>query len=488
MEKTIKKMKLLLYICLAMILLNSCTEEKEYLENNNRDLKLSRKPFKELLSLKDFNLAYQKVKNEKQRSIASRSAIEDEYNFTIVEGKDVKIVEVDNKTFYNILIQRDSASAAYFENLLLMVEKNNNIDDISAYIVKYEVPDTSILINPSTIDKDITTLFGRVAQTCYTACTPICITPWGDGSGAGGHMMLNGCTFHHLQCSEICVSDQIIDGSGLGGGGGGGEGTPPSDPSPPPSGASGAAPPPELLIDPVFEEEEPLLMPDPCDKIKSQFNKMPTLKEELLELKTKTSDTIEHGKYYSTPSSVTTPNPINDFPPGVSTSININLNPTKKYVMIAHTHNSPSNSTYSIFSWDDLTIINNLAKNNKIKVNEFVFYVITADETIYALTIEDTSKLDDFFYSPPNIPGTVVDMPRFIKIQDYFDIYYNDQTNGKINVNNTNNANDLLNFLKFMKQADLGLSISEVDSTFTNFKKLELNSNNTEVIKTPCNP
>ena len=156
-----------------MFLLNSCTEEREYIENNNRDLKFEQKPFKDLILLKDFNTAYQRVKTEKQKNVASRSALENEYNFTIKESEEVKIVEVDNKTFYNILIERDSASASYFENLVFMVEKIDNVDEISAYILKYGTPNGYMQFDYNA-DKDVTPLFERISQECYKVCVTQC--------------------------------------------------------------------------------------------------------------------------------------------------------------------------------------------------------------------------------------------------------------------------------------------------------------------------
>ena len=173
MTKKIKNVKLLLYICLATFLLNSCTEEREFIENNSVDLKFEQKSFKDLVLLKDFNKAYQKVKMEKQKSIASRSALEDEYNFTIKESEKVKIVEVDNKKFYNILIERDSSSASYFENLVFMVEKINNEDEISAYILKYGTPNGYMQFDYNG-DKKVTPLFERISMYCYKVCITQC--------------------------------------------------------------------------------------------------------------------------------------------------------------------------------------------------------------------------------------------------------------------------------------------------------------------------
>lgn len=498
MKKVIKNTKLLLYICLAMFLLNSCTEEKEYLENNNRDLKFSRKPFKELLSFKDFNSAYQKVKSEKQRSIASRSAIEDEYNFTIVEGKDVKIVEVDNKTFYNILIERDAKSAAYFENLLLMVEKNNNIDDISAYIVKYEVPDTTILINPSTIDKDITTLFGRYTQTCYTACTPICTTPWGDGTGGEGHIMVSGCTFHHLQCSEICINDPIIDGSGLGSGGGGGaDGAPPSDPSPPPSGAHGAAPPPELLIDPVFEEEVEEEEKTPCEELKELLKpndtiianpitiadtiKRPKLKTRIELIGSKVIYPKEYGCNFSykRKGDVFTNGEIKGG--GVNDNVNVPLIVGNFIYGGIHNHPIQGHSIPNIgdIDWvlschDSATVYNKNRVFSIIAVRKLGSTTIPPEVTYYALKVEDRDLLSQNIEAKINTvkPATLSRDDKIDKIVKKDGLLFDEF------------PNDLEK--KFLeKYGNYGVGLYKVNASLTNWGKLTLDASG-NVVNDPC--
>ena len=203
-----------------MFLLNSCTEEREYLKNN-RELNVEEKPFKELLLLKDFNTAYQKVKTEKQKSIISRSALEDEYNFTIVEDKDVKIMNVDGKTFYNILIQRDSVAANFFENLLIMAENNNGAEELSAYIIKYapqKYEGTNIYNFEDNVDKDLTTLFGRITNECDEVCTTLCWDCIAETEYAFPHPPGRDCilpSFIFTTCSTVCTDYQ---GGSLGGG------------------------------------------------------------------------------------------------------------------------------------------------------------------------------------------------------------------------------------------------------------------------------
>lgn len=213
MVKKIKNIKLLLSFCLAIFLLNSCTEEKEYLKNN-LELKVEEKSFEELLLLKDFNTAYQKVKTEKQKNLVSRSALEDEYNFTIVEDKDVKIMDVDGKTFYNILIQRDSVAANFFENLLIMVERNSGAEELSAYIIKYapqKYEGTNIYNFEENVDKDLTTLFGKITNECDEVCTTLCWDCIAGTEYAFPHPPSSDCdlpNFIFTTCSTLCTDYQ----------------------------------------------------------------------------------------------------------------------------------------------------------------------------------------------------------------------------------------------------------------------------------------
>ena len=138
MKKTIKKLKLLSYICLAMFLLNSCTQEKEFVnEHNHRDIDFKEKSFKEALSLPLFNDALQKVAKQKgalRSEDAARTALEDQYGFTIVTDAPIRIITDENGTVsYTILIEREVKEELKFENLMIKVED----EETTAAIFKY---------------------------------------------------------------------------------------------------------------------------------------------------------------------------------------------------------------------------------------------------------------------------------------------------------------------------------------------------------------
>jgi len=69
-------------------------------------------------------------------------------------------------------------------------------------------------------------------------------------------------------------------------------------------------------------------------------------------------------------------------------------------------------------------------------------------------------------------------------MQAVFEKYYDKSKNGLITTTSSAN-NDKSNFLKFIKEANLGITLFEVDATFTNYQKLSI-SNNGIVSSTPC--
>ena len=122
MKHHFKRVPIFIYLCLVSILY-SCTQEKEYLQNNNGDFKFTQKPINELLKLESFKTSYDKVAYVKQKNLASRSALEDEFNFTIVEDRDVNVIEKEGFKYYNILIERSVKDSLFLENLVLKVDE-----------------------------------------------------------------------------------------------------------------------------------------------------------------------------------------------------------------------------------------------------------------------------------------------------------------------------------------------------------------------------
>ena len=95
MKHYFKKSPIFLYIYLAFFAY-SCTYEKEFVnEENHLKIKMEQKSFDELLQLPAFNEAYRKVIKSKtvlSNEIMARTALEEQYGFTIVAESPVRIV------------------------------------------------------------------------------------------------------------------------------------------------------------------------------------------------------------------------------------------------------------------------------------------------------------------------------------------------------------------------------------------------------------
>ena len=234
MKHPTKKFKFILYFCLATFLLNSCTQEKEYLENSNQEFKISHKKFKDLILDNNFNNAYKRLATEKQSKLAARSALEDQFNFTIVESEEVKVIDIDGKTFYNMLIERDTTNASYFENLVFKVEEINNVPEVSAFVLKYETPNGYMQYDPEG-EKEFVQLYGRVSGICHNVCSVTCYDIQGNAEYSVPHTPTILCTNSSLigrYCEWECPPGGTMGGvnntsgsntgSGAPNGGGGG--------------------------------------------------------------------------------------------------------------------------------------------------------------------------------------------------------------------------------------------------------------------------
>ena len=130
---------------------------------------------------------------------------------------------------------------------------------------------------------------------------------------------------------------------------------------------------------------------------------------------------------------------------------------------------------------------------NLIDEDNFVFYVITADNTIYALTIDWPSAFSEYFdiFTNPNDPSQTdyFNSQKAFELKKTEDEYYKDKAtsgSGKIGLA-TNATDDLKIFLQMLKDLKLDVSLFEVDPTFTTYTKKTLSSNGTVTSGTPCN-
>jgi hypothetical protein len=515
MKQTQNKMKLFLYICLGLIILNACTFEEEIIKQNGyqEKMKLESKKFSELLKLPAFSNAYKRVINKKvalSNDLAARTALEDQYGFTIVENKDVKIItDIVGSIYYSMLIERAIKENLKFENLVIKVVD----EEVFAYILKRELYEkvTYVELNNSyninvkeikltELNVDNSTIASKIysVRTWIAHCTD-----------DGGPQDCHGDP-HHDDWTTACGHYEYIvvstdegggvgtpvgtgtstgdDGFGTSGAGGNNPATNSNNnENPPPSGnnpdeipLTNNTPPIKNVIIPSDEVVEEIAK-DPCDKIKKQFTDMPTLKNDLINLASKTSQGVENGIY-----KVSNSNSVENAPSGTNGQVEFPY-PTgsAKLVMMGHTHNSPANSTYSIFGWNDLANLNQLIKLNKLD-SGFVSYLITADGTRYAFTIDNLDTFSAFFAFANDAN---FNMETALRRADLMDKYYDMDMNGNpeplITENGTINEEDLKNFLKFLAKANIGVNLFEADATFDTFTKVTLDRENLD--RKPCN-
>ena len=137
MKHYFKKLPVFLYICLAFFAY-SCSEENNFVkEQNHLKVKFEQKTFEEVLKIPIFNEAYRKIVKSKgvlNKSAEARTALEDEYGFTIVENSPVRItIDEYGSVFYTLLIEREVKEELIFENLMIQVKD----EETSAAIFKY---------------------------------------------------------------------------------------------------------------------------------------------------------------------------------------------------------------------------------------------------------------------------------------------------------------------------------------------------------------
>lgn len=216
MKKTFKY-SILLFVCLLIL---SCTNEKNFLNEKDHHSKISEKSFDELSKMPSFTNAFEKIpKKSKSSSLLSdsRSAIEEEFDFTFSD-KPAKVIEAADKTSYTFLIYRTEEDSSFFENLIIEINKQMKS---RAVITKY-IPSVPLVVeqeNKVNFEGNITSikLFdeinpnegGWMMPTCYLVYTSLCVTPPDCGGMICGFGVVNWCT--------------TADGP-TGGGGGGGSG------------------------------------------------------------------------------------------------------------------------------------------------------------------------------------------------------------------------------------------------------------------------
>lgn len=149
----------------------------------------------------------------------------------------------------------------------------------------------------------------------------------------------------------------------------------------------------------------------------------------------------------------------------------------KSLKAIAHNHlNNPIYNHIGTFSPNDIVYFSNLIitaeqQASLVTKDEFAFYLV-CQEGNYAIKVSDIDKLYNFSIK------YATDDNFFLEINKYC-IDKNILHGKEKNLQN-------MGFLKLLKDYDLGIDYFEGDSNFQNWKKLELNQEQTNITEKPC--
>ena len=494
---------------LVVFILFGCELEHDAISKESYQEKISirNSTFDMLLKEEQFITALSRLNKGKQKKgSTAKTVMEDTHGFSIMPDI-AKVIKDGSYTSYTFQIKREISNPDFFENLVIRID---SLNQANAYLVKY-TPTAPLTpseehhsfhfkgtVNITQIEYDITPTAKEL--NCVTATVWMCNQAWTAGGSTEPHVATQYCndSSHLFSVTTVDCSMSIGGGgnSGAGGSGDGGFGgglggdggsTGGNTGGGHSGGGSGSSPGnngstnPPVITAPVY------LTPADCITISDQFTKFPSLKQELVNLAGTTSQNHENGIFIDKSATAQTANPFQTIPQGTGGMIKINTNPSQPYVMLAHTHDaygSDGTGTYSIFSSGDMAVISNLIQKNKIDLDNFVFYVITADGTRYAMTINCATCLEPFCYPCESAGmGTPVDMTRLLKTGVLIDNTYNSDDGIH---SQSNPIDDTKKFLKFIKAGNLGINLFEVDETFTSFEKLELDSKTNSIIRKPC--
>ena len=477
----------------------SCNLEEEYTSKKGyqEKMKISHVKFNELLKDNKFSKAYGKVQDK--RSLAGKTVMEEQYNFTIAD-KPVKVLEWAEGITYTILINRTLKDNTFFENLV--VEQFTD-GEIRANIIKYTPFQPSNVqsyfsegnfsgnrtLLPIIYNANESSLTGKYSVHCSRVCTTLCYdcSPLYDPEHQTPHTPGDKCRpqYEQTTCEDICVT---IDSGGGGNGnigttettgGGGSNNTPVGSPV---NNCGNCNVP--VYTAPVLEEEEEEKV-DPCVSLKDsqkleRENINPILenfKSNLYHFGENATRIDKSGP--TLPSLVPSYSPV-VFPVSIESEIEFTFN--KSTCIIIHTHPYPI--TYSMFSWGDMYIFLQMGYHNKRStkdIAELSFMLVTYDaisasNVVYALKIDNISAFDKKMQNQLNTIGEMEMMKKVQLLNDDLKAAFEQQVN-------TEKA-----FLEYFE--GYGVSLYQAEDDLSNWKKLEKSSGPllpNSIFKTPCN-
>lgn len=409
------------------------------------------------------------------------------YNFSIDEHL-VQEIEHEDYTTYTFKIERTNPTPNLLENYMVVITGGNVTIH---YLLQYPYqtdPNTGekifnsnassfVLENPNWIQKSIATCPpGTVPELIDTS---IVYVSFAVACSGGGHNpgdpscecgKTSSCTPGYYTYGTTTVYNWGCGGGGYLGG------------SSSSSGSSGTNTTTTVPFDDI-EDKDPK---DECKRIKQFLIDNPIFKDSLVALAaTAATATAENALTLQS-------NGTQNSHAGSAGVVEVDQNPNKSYVAVAHIHNGLN--TYSIFSNSDLRWVGQVGLlNNKIDSRKFISFLATGKGTYYAFTINNSKKFYDFFqYVKFLKPGiTPTELGNYLKLakekEDLTNKYYEGE-NPKIKEDSPVSAkeNELREFMHLLKTGDIGISLFETDASFTNFTPLN-NDLGFEVVRQPCN-
>lgn len=484
MKHTTTKMKFFLYICLGLVFLNSCTLEEDIIKKNDcqEKIKLESKKFSELLKLPVFSNAYKRLINKKvilSNESAARTALEDQYGFTIVESKPVKVITDQGSTSYVILIERGVKENLKFENLVINVKDSSMVATVLKYSLSqkaiYFEEHDSYIMDITQIDSELLELVGKQVeggQICFEHNILMCNV--GGGGYNDNHVADANCIAYglglYLGTYEVCYSS---------GGGGGSEGgwIPNTNYGPGPHGGNGTN---SVSVSPIVADEDVLAnATSPCELLKkleadnSFKNRMSGL---IYNARNWGFEKLWVLNNYSVPTAVNNYSYVG-FQGSVSSPTAAYASDTNMQGLI-HSHFV---GLLSIFSAYDLQDLYFKMRNNLITDNYFTG-VVTSDSA-YILQVPDRSAFIAFG-------------DKYLSSDDKLDAFMKDIMGLRYGISpNKGKDENELNFLKMMKNLNTGLLLASADFTsttvaspdiFNSWVKKEYSNINNQVVTTQC--
>lgn len=484
-----KLSKILSFFLFGFIFVLQSCQKEDYQEFNQSTPKIYHKKFSDIIKENTFRTTFEKV-NKAQRKLTSASkttAMEQQNGFKIA-SEEANVIVNDSMTSYTLSIVRDNTPDNEFENLIIIVPKNNSTK-ITAFIYKYTSTTSfkEVSFDPKTfsgtktltpIDFDLT-IVNSLNQNPddLLICHPV--ESW-YCYGAGHHSSSDGCTMGFSITEYNCVniatggpldpSGSANTGTNTGGGYGNGS-------------YSNTTSGPKVVTATVPPCKTCNLISDPCSQLKKISNNS-NIRSAINNLKTKTGETKEYG-YYLTQNSnfaggVNPPSVANSSP---ATPNVINMPTGGNNLGAFHTHPASGEDWVPMFSDGDLNYLYWVARdhNNNGNPKDFSEYILTltVPESTFAIKINDWNKFiafrgDSKWKNSPN--GRKGEYPPLTKKYD--------------KITASGNMEDLEKaLLQTLKDFDAGVSLYEASNDLQSWSELTLDPNiaTNPPVKKPCN-